>query len=417
MSFRFAVYFLFAASATHVSAQEPVPSEEAPSEEARAPDSAAPDSVAPDEAAQTAPEAAPAEEEPEPPAGDELSAPPEGPEATDQTEAGATVDPTPDEAIEEEELESAAPWRGSEIEFRNAVGAVNFSKSVDLTYNPYYGVAFSIRPRWWFGDQLNLRARFDVATELTNADDTTTRNEPVVSDLWISVGASPLYTIPVVEIDIAPDLRLTFPTSLVSQARTMLFALSPGVAFQRVFDLGAGHSITVAYRTRFSFLFHESQTAERDEPIINPLPGGLCSPDSCGQFYNTGVRNAQYQFSHGGDVIYQPLEWFSFGISILQIFDFLYDLEPREDISHVPVRDTSTRHRTFFGVEATFTPFDALEIGFGAETLGPQLDSSSNYYFPLFNRYTALYLDLRLKIEGLVDAITGRHTRADDEEI
>lgn len=403
----FAVSFFIAASATHAYAQDPSVE---PPEEALQLDEAAPE-AAPDAAQEEEPpvaEEAPPTQQPAPePAGDALDEPP----------VTATVEPTPGAAIEEDD-EEPAPWRGSEVEFRNQVGVMSFDRSAELTYNPQYAIAFSFRPRWWFGDKLNLRARFDLSTELTDADDTTYRNEAQPSDLWLSVGASPLYTIPVVEIDIAPDLRFVFPTSKLSQYRNLVLAVSPGVAFQRVFEFGEAHSLTVAYRVRFSFLFNTTTTAEIETPRI--AQEAVCDPDGpCGQFLNSGARNPHYSLSHGIDVTYQPLAWFGVGFSLIQYFDFLYPFanERPERVSHEEVPNTDTRYRTGFSLEATFNPFDALEIGFGAETLAQQLDSESEYYFPLFNRSTVLYLDLRLKVDGLVDMIRGAGGDTHDEDI
>jgi hypothetical protein len=406
MSFRFAVSFLVAASATHAYAQDP--SGEVPAEPA--PEEAAPAEVEPaleEEPAQPEETAPQTEERPAEPAGDALAEPP----------VETMIDPTPDQVIEEEEEESPAPWRGSEVEFRNQVGVMSFDPAAELTYNPAYAIAFSFRPRWWFGDKLNLRARFDLSTELTDADDTTYRNEAQPSDLWLSVGASPLYTIPVVEIDIAPDLRFVFPTSKLSQYRNLILAVSPGVAFQRVFEFGESHSLTVAYRLRFSFLFNSSTTSEIETPRI--AQEAVCDPEGpCGQFLNSGSRNPQYSLSHGIDVTYQPLAWFGVGFSLIQYFDWLYPFENDiPEISYEEGADTTTRYRTGFSLEATFNPFDALEIGFGAETLAPQLADDSTYYFPLFNRSTVLYLDLRLKVDGLVDMIRGASSDTHDEDI
>jgi hypothetical protein len=48
-----------------------------------------------------------------------------------------------------------------------------------------------------------------------------------------------------------------------------------------------------------------------------------------------------------------------------------------------------------------------LEVGLGYETVSPQLAPDSTYYNPFYNRYTTLYLDLRLEVDGLVAQIEG----------
>lgn len=311
-----------------------------------------------------------------------------------------------DELEAEETEEPKAPWRGSVVEYRNAFGIRNLDPYADLTHNPYYVMALSLRPRWWFGEHLNVSARLDVAHELTDPDDTTYANETVLHDLYLGVGARQIATIPEVHIHVSPDLRITLPTSKASRYRTLVFALGLGVALTRSFELAEEHEITVGYRPRFTLNFHSSTTAQRDTPLV---PTCL----SCESHFNTGLRNAPYRLWNGLDVSYTFAERYGVSVSYAHVTDWLYDLEsappagiPDGGADAITQADPPTvRFSSAFSFEISAMPIDMLEIGVGWETLSPQLSDGSTYHNPIYNRYSQAYVDLRLQIEALVDEI------------
>jgi hypothetical protein len=307
------------------------------------------------------------------------------------------------EALEEEE-ESTAPWRGSVVEYRNALGLYSHDPSGDLTYNPYYVMALSFRPRWYFGDTLNVSARLDIAHELTTAD---TGIATVVLDPYVSVGARQLYTIPGVEIHISPDLRVIFPTSPLSRFRTLVLGIAPGIAFTREFDLGDGGDLTLGYRPRFTFNFHRSTTRE-----LGGARFEQCSVDRTACL-NDGTRNAPYRLTNGFDATYAPLEWLGVSVLYAHITDWLYSMstdKPRDAFDN-PIEEfnatenSNVRFYSIFSFEVSVTPVEMLEIGVGLETLNPQLAPDSRYHNPIYNRFTQFYVDLRLQIAPLVEAI------------
>jgi hypothetical protein len=301
-----------------------------------------------------------------------------------------------------------APWRGSMFTYRNVVGIVGLDPASELTWNPYYAMDFTFLARWWFDDIFNVGARLDVSRELTQPDDTTYANEALVGDLVVSAAASRFYTIPVLGIDLSADLLLTTPTSKISQARTLVFGLGPGVRVGRVFDLGGAGELNLSYHVRFTSLFHRYSTAELETPLI---PGCGVASGGCDSYFNTGLRNAQFRVAHGVDVSYDPLDWFGVSVGFEHVIDWLYALDgddPRMSLETEP--NTDQRSRSAFSAELTFTPMPALQIGVGYETVSPQLAPDSTYYNPFYNRYSTLYLDLRLQVEGLVDQLMGEES-------
>jgi hypothetical protein len=108
------------------------------------------------------------------------------------------------------------------------------------------------------------------------------------------------------------------------------------------------------------------------------------------------------------DLSYEPLDWLSFGTGFEHILDWLYPIEGDDPRISLTLEDpTDERHASWFYVEATFTPIPALEVGIGYETLAPRLAPDSSYYNPFYNRYSTVYLDLRLSFDGLVSMVSG----------
>jgi hypothetical protein len=299
----------------------------------------------------------------------------------------------------EEEL---APWRGSEFSYRNVATVSGMDRSAELTWNPDWAMEFGFKFRWYFDEHWFAGARLEVTREVTEADDTTYAGEAWLQDLRLSGGGARFVTIPGVGIDLSADVTLTLPTSKVARARTLYLGIGPNVRLSRSWELGGDWQ--VGYHVRFNSYFHEATTAERETPLI---PTCASSGAGCESFVNTGLRNAQWRVQHGVDLSYQPLEWLGFSAAFEHIVDWLYPIEgddPR--ISWENESPTDLRHASAFEVEATFAPIPALEIGVGYSTISPQLAPDSTYYNPFYNRYTTLYLDLRLEIEGLVDQLT-----------
>jgi len=300
------------------------------------------------------------------------------------------------------EPEDLAPWRGSEFSYRNVATIRGMDRSAELTWNPYWAMEFGFKFRWYFDEHWFAGARLEVTREVTEADDTTYAGEAWLQDLLLSGGGTRLVTIPGVGIDLSADVTLTLPTSKVSQARTLYLGIGPDVRLSRSWELGGEWE--AGYHVRFNAYFHEATTAERETPLI---PTCASSGRGCEAFVNTGLRNARWRVQHGVDLSYQPLDWLGFSAAFEHIVDGLYPIEgddPR--ISWENESPTDLRHASAFEVEATFAPIPALEIGIGYSTISPQLAPDSTYYNPFYNRYTTVYLDLRLEIEGLVEQLT-----------
>jgi hypothetical protein len=308
-------------------------------------------------------------------------------------------------APKKDEKKWKSPWRGTSITYRNAVTALTFKKDADLTYNPYYEMSWTFHPQWWVGNVFNAALDFTITRELTEADDTTFDNETLFSDVTLVLAASKFVTIPVLKIDLSASLSLIGPTSKAAQARTMLFGMKPGLSLKRNFDVLAG--INLGYSFGISKFFYEATTAQNEEAAIS---GCAASPGGCEAYQNTGLRNASWGLSNSFSLSIAFIDQLSLDASFGLKHSFLYaqsDNVSNEQMSDwQPGDNNDIRYSMLYGLGVTVTPIQALSIGLGAETMNPQLKADATYQRPFFNRYTVVYLDLTLDVDGLVQQLT-----------
>lgn len=118
--------------------------------------------------------------------------------------------------------EEKDPLRGSLFIFDQSITTQTADVGLETpqSYVPFYGWWLSLRPRWWFTDELRVQARVDYYKEFTNAENTTYRDEDVFGDIWTDL----IYQRPVAAVGrwkntrLAAGLRAQWPTSKSSQA-------------------------------------------------------------------------------------------------------------------------------------------------------------------------------------------------------
>ena len=290
-------------------------------------------------------------------------------------------------------------YRGSRVSYRNAVSALSFDRSAELTYNPAYTMSLSLEPRFWIGDIFNIHGRFDISHELTDSDRTTERGETVPGDLSVSIGATGFYEIPVVGIELSADVELTFPTSPSARARTLMVGVGPGVRLSRTFDVLSG--LTIGAGFRYSKLLHRYTTAERESPLIANCS---VSPSGCDAYLSTGVRNASHRLTPSVDISLSFVDWLSFSAYAAFYIDLLHDAASDSEVSFEPQEAADERYMSAWGLSLTFVPVKPLQVAVGVTTVHPQLAPDSQHYAPFFNRFTTVFVDLRLDIAELVEA-------------
>lgn len=294
-------------------------------------------------------------------------------------------------------------WRGSELAYRNSVTAISFDRSAELTYNPFWGMALELAPRYSFDDVWSLSASLEIQREITEADDTTRANETQLGDLALRLTAARFATIPGIDAELTASVGLALPTSLASQGQTLMFSLSPGLRLGWSFkDVLSG--LSFGYTARFTKLFHQYTTGELESPIVPGCFAG--SSGSCDRFLNTGVRNASYRLANTVDAALGFTDWLSLSASFGVVVSWLYDDVDDARISHTELEPQDERYALVADIGVSMRPASPLEVVLGASTFNPQLAPDGSRYTPFFNRFTTLYLDLRLDVAALYAALS-----------
>lgn len=294
------------------------------------------------------------------------------------------------------EITEKSMFRGSRVTYRNSVTAISFDESAELTYDPTYVMTLGLGPRWWFADQGYLRAGLTVGRELTESNWTTESGETYLGDTTVAVGSPMLWKAPVIGTTFSAELGLRFPSSKASQARTLLTAIEPRVGVRRTFGVLSG--IWVGYGMLLARDFHEFTTAQRESSLI---PGACDVDASCARHLNSGVRNTTWRMSHTLDAGIAFTDWLSLGGAFGVHAHYLHPASEIEDESFEPLPDENARYFFSYDLEATVTPWRPLVVGLGASTFNEQLAPDSTFRAPVFNRFTQVYLDLRLDVAEL----------------
>jgi len=290
--------------------------------------------------------------------------------------------------------EDRAMWRGSFLSYRNSVSLNSFDRGAELTYDPSYLMGLELGPRLWFGDALYVRASLAMQVELTTADDTTYQHELVLGDLAVVAGLSKILTLPLVGVDVSFDLVLTTPTSKLSQARSLRVGFGPGLRLSRSFDLLAG--LEVGYTLRFNGNLHRYTTSTSETASI---VGCTATDGSCDPFRNSGLRNSQLRVVNSLDLSLAFLSWLRLELAYGLVLDWTY---PFDDDGG----SRQQRHGSQFDAALAFQALPSLGVALGLSTVSPQLAPDASYYNPFYNRYSLVYLDLRLDFGGLVEQLT-----------
>ncbi|MFH1130969.1 MAG: hypothetical protein V1754_06515, partial [Pseudomonadota bacterium] len=252
------------------------------------------------------------------------------------------------------------PWRGSVFTYEN-IG------NYYARYNPYYGMAFDLKPRWYFRDDLNLAARMIFDVELTLSDETNSVREPVVSDLFFDLNYAPEFLkIPVLDVAVKMNLRLILPTSKTSRGRSMVAALAPGLTFSREFKLRKGKflpNISLSYGFQASKYFHEYTDATIDITCSNP------NRPEC---QHSGRRNQNWRLSNVLGAILPIIdEKLTFSAYFFLLNDLLYKSDAQQiEIAaghSVAVNATQVNQRVYtwaiFELSYSVLPWLELAVG------------------------------------------------------
>jgi hypothetical protein len=319
------------------------------------------------------------------------------------------VVPAPSAGAEEKKEKRSKPEVSLEefyFLYRNVTTLVSLQKDEELTYNPYYAMYFQTTPRLFIGKIFHLGADIGLTRELTEADDTTESGEALMDDIDLRLGARQFFTIPKAKIDFGADFVFGLPTSKLSQARTQRVELRLETEIGRTFKVLEG--VRIAYDFWASKFINDYTTAQRDSPLVTGCnaSGGLCDT-----YVNLGDRNPSWRLMHLVRLSADFTKWFGFYGVFGVVIDYLYPAVQDERVSYQAQEGADKRYSMIYGLELYATPIPALQIALGLSTENPQLRGDSSTYDPFINRYTALYLDIYLNLDGLVKSIQKRRAK------
>ena len=136
------------------------------------------------------------------------------------------------------------PW-SMPVVWANTITTRTLAPGAQRTYNPYYNMTFSLRPRWNFTDALSIGLRQDVDIELTDSDPflavsnaTTTNRQLVFQDTRFDL----TYSLPWRPAGIAmtPSFGLRAPTSPFSRGAKRVLGVSGSFLAMRPFAVLGG---------------------------------------------------------------------------------------------------------------------------------------------------------------------------------
>lgn len=162
--------------------------------------------------------------------------------------------------------------------------------------NAYWDWSLSLTPMYTLMDgAINISASMALNQELTDSDGDTVNRRLLISD--VSLGASHMIgLIPGVDVAVIVAARAFFPTSLASQAQTLVTGLRGGLTLMRSFG-----PLQVMYSGGFRKNFHEYQSPvydveDVDDNVFIAREGGNERVDAL--LYTGGGNNISYSFSN-----------------------------------------------------------------------------------------------------------------------
>ncbi|MCA9580636.1 MAG: hypothetical protein KC416_02505 [Myxococcales bacterium] len=256
--------------------------------------------------------------------------------------------------------------------------------SNEYAANPYWAWNLGISPTYTFENGLRVSANVGLFQELTNSDGDTSNQRVLLSDVSLNTFYS-VGRIPGIDVGVNVSGGLRFPTSLASQAQTLITSGRVGVGLNRGFG-----PVFVGYSGAFTKNFHRYESPVVD---IEDQDSSLClarSSDnrtidgtSC---FVPGVANTNFSVSNtvfANVTIWESLSaGFAYGI----INGFTYASFPKDEFSS-PYATEGVGQRDFFftnlSVNYSFPHvFASIGIANSANFLDSENDSLR---FPFWN--------------------------------
>ncbi|MCA9601354.1 MAG: hypothetical protein R3A78_04330 [Polyangiales bacterium] len=290
------------------------------------------------------------------------------------------------------------PWRNSIFSFDQALSTNSFSKSSTLSYNPYYAMFFTVRPRWYLTDTMFVAVQQGLQIELTDTDSRVRNHEPVLTDTSVDFIWNNAFAIPVgfSEINVSPGIRAVLPLSIASRAQEMYFGVGPSVATRLgVPDVLSGWLLGLNARWQHNVQGSNVVTNESSYPCFQVDSAPRCS-QSGGPSSDSDAVLATV-FSSLSPIENMTIDtsftwWWRFGHR-LATATVPVDTAPGGVIQVGDTSDTHMRLATSFSIGASYNIVHWLNLALTLNTFSSEFSANGSRRNPFYNVYdSTIYL-------------------------
>lgn len=315
------------------------------------------------------------------------------------------------------------PFAGTQVYNQNSITTGTIFRGQQQYDNPTVESSLWLLPRYTINESFQLRARAIINYEYTNSDDTTYRNEPMLSDTTLSLFYRKIPEIPGIGVKPQVAFNVALPTSKLSRARTLYF--SPGATLQlsKAVEHVAGGELMFLSSVIYSHpMYSQRQPGtidQRDVQTFSCVGSGACGDLLSGQMNPSDTL--AYTFLVVG-------EWGKFAPALYYLGASQWAYSPKDvnesDViaggNAVPVTSgqpqgpTSVRQTHYFSawLDYNINPWLTGEVGYwNSRSALTGAGQRGNIFWDRYQD-TRVYLGINVNIDNLLKALEGGDTEA-----
>lgn len=276
---------------------------------------------------------------------------------------------------------------GGFILLEQQLGAGTFVKDTQAR-TPYFAWLLSLRPRYYFTNQLFAEMRLDLQQELTTSygTHTTRKRQLMPSDTFLTVKYQNVVKIPVVDIGVSPFVRIGAPTSYESQFRNLYLSAAAGFDLSRLIG-----PVFLTYTFRFNKNFNKYTVAtvarDADRPVMAARSGGA---EDLGGSLATGSNNTSFSIYNSLMASVLITDEWTFTLQWAIANAWTYYVGP-DDLFKAPDAKAGRGQRdVMYGVvDVTYQPWPNFGFSLGLSTQQPvKTADNKTIRFPFWDIHT-----------------------------
>ena len=301
------------------------------------------------------------------------------------------------EATAPEEPKKPRPFAGTQLFLTTSMSTSTVFAGQQQYNDPTVDSSLWLLPRYSISDSFQLRLRWILTYEYTNADNTTRNHELQISDPGFQLFYRKIPAFAGIKPAVFAGLALPF--SKESHARTVILTPSLGGQLAKSFEhvLGGELSLIGIFTWTHPFYQYTTPGVTDDFPYQRQCASGTCS-DS-GQL--SGRANASDTFAASA-IISQ--EWGKWSPAIFFSFRDAIPYRFREIPGVATTEQPSVRQSAYFSFWVDYSANHWLTVEAGYWMDRPLFDENGTYGNLIFNRYqdTRVYLGVNWNVDGFI---------------